>query len=63
MATTPSQEIEHLRKLSQYRERPECDPDGVPYYASTGYRTGTHMPMLTQPGSPHREEEDQDDDL
>ena len=55
--------------MSQYRERPECDPDGMPYYASTGYRTGTHMPMLTQPqiaanpGSPHEEEEDQDDDL
>ena len=55
--------------MSQYRERPECDPDGIPYYASTGYRIGTRMPiMLTQPqtaansGSPHEEEEDQDED-
>ena len=54
--------------MSQNRERPECDPDGIPYYASTGYRTGTHMPMLTQqpqiaanPGSPQEEEEDQDE--
>ena len=29
---TEAQVIEHLRKLSQYRERPECDSDGMPYY-------------------------------
>lgn len=46
MVTTPSKVIKYLRKLSQYRERPKCDPDGMPYYASSGnyddsYRTGT----------------------
>ena len=35
MATT-EQIIEHLRKLSAYKERPECDSDGMPYYADCG---------------------------
>ena len=33
---TEAQIIEHLRKLSQYRERPECDDDGMPHYVDSG---------------------------
>ena len=33
---TEAQIIEHLRKLSQYRERPECDSDGMPHYVDSG---------------------------
>ena len=33
---TEAQVIEHLRKLSQYRERPECDSDGMPHYVDSG---------------------------
>ena len=33
---TTEQIIEHLRKLSTYKERPECDSDGMPYYADCG---------------------------
>ncbi len=39
---TEAQIIEHLRKLSQYRERPECDPDGMPYYADCGNADDTY---------------------
>jgi hydroxylamine reductase (hybrid-cluster protein) len=35
MATT-EQIIEHLRKLSAYKERPECDSDGIPHYIDSG---------------------------
>ena len=35
MATT-EQIIEHLRKLSTYAERPECDSDGIPNYVDSG---------------------------
>lgn len=41
---TEAQIIEHLRKLSQYRERPECDSDGMPYYADCG---NSELPMQT----------------
>ena len=33
---TEAQVIEYLRKLSQYRERPECDSDGMPHYVDSG---------------------------
>jgi hypothetical protein len=33
---TEAQIIEHLRKLSQYRDRPECDSDGMPHYVDSG---------------------------
>ena len=33
---TEAQVIEYLRKLSQYRERPECDSDGMPHYEDSG---------------------------
>ena len=33
---TEAQIIEHLRKLAQRKERPRCDDDGIPYYASCG---------------------------
>ncbi len=33
---TETQIIEHLRKLAQRKERPRCDDDGMPYYASCG---------------------------
>ena len=35
MATT-EQIIEHLRKLSTYTARPECDSDGIPHYVDSG---------------------------
>ena len=39
---TEAQVIEYLRKLSQYRERPECDSDGMPYYADCGNSGDTY---------------------
>ena len=33
---TEAQIIEHLRKLSAYKERPECDSDGIPHYIDSG---------------------------
>lgn len=39
---TEAQIIEHLRKLSQYRERPECDSDGMPYYVACGNSDDTY---------------------
>ena len=33
---TEAQIIEHLRKLSAYKERPECDSDGIPHYVDSG---------------------------
>ena len=43
---TEAQIIEHLRKLAQYKERPQTDEEGVPYYACCGnyddsYNMGT----------------------
>ena len=35
-AATLEQIIEHLRKLSAYKERPECDSDGIPHYIDSG---------------------------
>ena len=32
---TEAQIIEHLRKLSAYKERPECS-DGIPHYIDSG---------------------------
>jgi len=39
---TEAQVIEHLRKLSQYRERPECDDDGIPHYSGCGNEDDTY---------------------
>ena len=39
---TEAQIIEHLRKLSQYRERSECDDDGMPYYSGCGNEGDTY---------------------
>jgi len=39
---TQEQIIEHLRKLSQYRERPGCDSDGIPYYVECGNSDDTY---------------------
>jgi hypothetical protein len=39
---TEAQIIEHLRKLSAYKERPECDSDGMPYYADCGNSDDTY---------------------
>ena len=33
---TEAQVIEYLRKMRQYRERPECDSDGMPHYVDSG---------------------------
>jgi hypothetical protein len=41
MATT-EQVIEYLRKLSAYKERPECDSDGIPYYVGCGNSDDTY---------------------
>jgi hypothetical protein len=37
-----AQIIEHLRKLSAYKERPECDSDGIPYYVGCGNSDDTY---------------------
>lgn len=50
---TEAQIIEHLRKLSQYRERPECDSDGMPHYVDSGNMDdayGTDSSNNSQPG-------------
>ena len=43
---TEAQIIEHLRKLSERKDRPQCDDDEIPFYASCrnvddSYQMGT----------------------
>ena len=40
---TEAQIIEHLREMSQYRERPECDDDGMAYYSGCGNAILRHL--------------------
>jgi hydroxylamine reductase (hybrid-cluster protein) len=35
--------INHLRALSEYKDRPLCDEDGIPYYANGGNCDDTYL--------------------